>query len=297
MKKIYYIILFILGSILFSAILSSCMNSVIPVTMAAARKEVKKKSAPVKKGERTFTPGPKTCNIINNTAADIECTSGSPEVRITGPEGIIALIEVKEKGENLEFSVKSDGKSDWNKVHIYVRLNTLSGITLTGSGDFTAKKMTGDAVSARSVGSGDLKTGSVSGTTVRFSTAGSGDINVESIDAGVIQLLSQGSGDISVSKVSATSVKMQSQGTGDINIGLLSGSGCDIISQGTSEITIGTVSLNSLKIMNQGTGDINLGGRAGSVFLHNSGTGDINIRGLKSDAWQLSSTGLGNIYR
>lgn len=146
--------------------------------------------------------------------------------------------------------VDSKGWKD-NVATITVTAPSLSGISLAGSGDLTADKLSGPEVAVRLAGSGDLKVaqietdalkGSLAGSgnidlagkakTANYSIAGSGDLNGAGLSAGDAKISIAGSGNANLN--ASGTVKASIAGSGDVNV--TGGGKCETSTVGSGQV-------------------------------------------------------------
>ena len=189
---------------------------------------------------------------------DVDLVSGNEgEITLKGESNLLEHIktEVKngqlnikvEKGYNLRPSSWKDG------IHITVPVESIDGVSLSGSGDIVGKtKIKSDSFKTSMSGSGDI-TLEVEANSVSTSMSGSGDIRLSgstnSFDASV-----SGSGDISAFDLEADNVDATVSGSANI------------------EVTANKM----LKARVSGSGDIDYRGNPDKVDTKTSGSGDIS---------------------
>lgn len=210
--------------------------------------------------ERTFeTSGPPRLDVrIPSGAIELETGDGqTTEVRVDGPEELLAKTRVEQHGDTVV--VDAESVRSWLTIrerglHVEIRCprgstlaarsksadvratGVLGGVDVaTASGDTELEQVLGDVsvktasgdVSARRVGgsvsantaSGDVRVGEVGGTLK--ANAVSGDVRVESA-AGDVEAASV-SGDVELHAVAAGAVKVNSV-SGDVEVGVRRGS-------------------------------------------------------------------------
>jgi len=189
---------------------------------------------------------------------DVELVDGNEgELTLKGEENLLdhIITEVKdgklvikvEKGKNLQPSNWKDG------IHITVPVESIKGVSLSGSGDIVGKtKLKADDFSTSMSGSGDI-TLEVEANTLSTSMSGSGDISLSG-SAGDFDVSISGSGDIKAYELEAENVEAQVSGSADIRV---------------------TVN-GMLKARVSGSGDIHYRGNPTKIDSKSSGSGDIS---------------------
>lgn len=166
---------------------------------------------------------------------DVHLESGAEgNISVTTDSNIQEYIIVEVKDNSLVLRTKNNVNLKTKKgIHITVPFETISGVSLVGSGDIDTKNIvmsdyfdvsvtgSGDIVlevksnnlDAKVTGSGDLDLSGIA-TNLEVKVSGSGDFNGSSLSAENTQVYVSGSGD---AKVTATkSIKARVNGSGDI---------------------------------------------------------------------------------
>jgi hypothetical protein len=154
---------------------------------------------------------------------------------------------------------------------ITVYAPVMTGLTLSGSGDFAVPELTGSDVAVRLSGSGNIALESVTSSVFQIRISGSGDVSVRDINCDEAEIILSGSGDFSAA------------GSADHGIFSLTGSG-DAYTRdmvlGTAAATISgsgnihTHVTQSLNAIMSGSGNIYLKGDP-TVHSNISGSGRI----------------------
>lgn len=192
---------------------------------------------------------------------DVDLVAGTEgELTIRGEENLLEYIktEVKEGGK-LVIKVRKGVNlqpSSWKKdmgIYITVPVESISGVSLSGSGDIVGKTtLKADDFKTSMSGSGDI-TLSVEANTIDASMSGSGDINLSG---------STGSFDVSIS------------GSGDIKAYELEADVVDATVSGSADIKV--TAKEMLKARVSGSGDIQYRGNPKKIDTKTSGSGDIS---------------------
>jgi len=144
---------------------------------------------------------------------DVEISPGAYSVTAEGDAKDLDRLKITVDDGELVISQKSGIYSSSGRVVVHVRLPTLSSMTLTGSGDMTAKGVDAKAFEARLTGSGDL---SVSGTctSIMASLLGSGDLVAKDLKCETANASLLGSGDLAI--YASKAIQASILGSGDI---------------------------------------------------------------------------------
>ena len=158
--------------------------------------------------------------IDAGTVGDIYYTQsadGKTDVRIYGPDNIVALIQVAVKDSTLLLSIdKSKKVRNFKKMKITITSPTLNSISFKGVGDVHIDNgLTTDNLYVESKGVGDVKIKSLICSSLNVQSMGVGNVKLE----GTVQaatLHSKGVGNIEAGSLQANIVEASSQGVGDI---------------------------------------------------------------------------------
>ncbi len=236
--------------------------------------------------------------IANYTSIDVEYSIKSDgQVVISGPEDVIDKIWIEEKGATLNIRVKPDVQSvNLSGVKVKVYLPDLNEVTLYGSGDFIADRLSTTTLGLNILGSGDISAGSIDATSMKLMIRGSGDVKVNKIACTNLQFLTQGSGDVVVKEIESTLTKVNVQGSGDILVDRLVTARAEALVQGAGDVTFHGLNVTNFQATVQGSGDITADGEVFSATMTVQGTGSINARKLKCDRVSKNKYGAGDIY-
>jgi hypothetical protein len=241
----------------------------------------------------------KFTNITNYTSGNVYVKQGSPQkVEIEGKKEILADIKTDVSGGKLKIHMKNNsGNWNWfhdnNLLNIYITVENIDAINLTGSGNLTAQtKLTGNNMVVSIKGSGDLEAEMELTGQMDIDVEGSGNIDMK----GKFQNLKtqvEGSGDVDLSVVVANQAEFNISGSGEIKVNgkaqtvraSISGSGdlmannletdkCTVHVSGSGEAQVYVKS--QLDASASGSGDISYRGNPVQVSSHSSGSGDIN---------------------
>lgn len=194
------------------------------------------------------------------------------EVRIHGKAEFVEQVEIWKDGETLYISQKGtqiNGWSDFVKaikrgsneifLAVYVTSPDLIGVTLSGSGDFTAKE-------------------TVDTDNLNLVLRGSGDIDFKNILCDNLDASLSGSGDIEIRKVECITSRLNLRGSGDLKVKQFKVRKTDINLVGSGDIDVECVACDEINARLTGSGDITISGQKNKVNQEKRGSGDINIR-------------------
>lgn len=196
-----------------------------------------------------------------------QTSGGKPKVCIEGSKSYVDRVYAQNRGKSLVIGLKdSHGLGNiWNngEAKIYLYAPDLTGIIITGSGDFKAMHgIDTDKLKINVTGSGDVDLANLVCDDVDIRITGSGDLDVKSAACNNADIRVTGSGDVEFDRLTARqSAKIVTTGSGDVDI-KFENSG-DILCRAT------------------GCSDIKLKGTVRSMDKKCSGNGDVYTRGLR----------------
>ncbi|MEX0288616.1 MAG: head GIN domain-containing protein [Flavobacteriaceae bacterium] len=189
---------------------------------------------------------------------DVDLVDGDEgEITLKGEENLLDHIVTEVKGDKLVIKVEK-GKnlqpSNWKDgIKITVPVESINGVSLSGSGDIVGKKkLKADEFKTSMSGSGDI-TLEVEANSLTTSMSGSGDISLSG-STGDFDVSISGSGDIKAYDLEAENVEAQVSGSADIRVT------CNGV----------------LRARVSGSGDIHYRGNPTKIDTKTSGSGDIS---------------------
>jgi hypothetical protein len=195
-------------------------------------------------------------SISSSGSWDIMVAYGSScSVQVEGDENLIPYIITEIEGNHLSIhSKKNTNLRSHNKIVVYVVLNNLTGLSLSGSGNIMGEgKFSSDAPLLCSVsGSGNIKMAFNSASEVSISIAGSGNIQLsgkaEKVDANI-----SGSGNADCANLQVNHVIAKISGSGNVKI----------------------FANKSVKASISGSGNVIYKGAANEIESHAAGSGKV----------------------
>ncbi len=205
--------------------------------------------------KETRTPGDFT-SISSSGSWDVMVAYGSTcSVQVEGDENLLPYIvtEVESNRINIH-SKKNTNLRSKNKIVIYVTLNSLTGIALSGSGNIMGEgKFSSDGPLQVSIsGSGNIKMAFNNAQTVSMSIAGSGNIQLSG-KAEKAEVSISGSGNAACANLQVNEVNARISGSGNIDI----------------------FSNKSVKASISGSGNVVYKGPANDIESHSAGSGKV----------------------
>lgn len=197
--------------------------------------------------------------VVLETSDNLTITKGGFAITATGAQADLDRLELRQDGATLRIGHKKGSSWRWNgkPLAVAVSLPSLTGVTVSGSGDATADQAEGDSMALRVSGSGDLAVQNVKGTALAVGLSGSGGVAVGNIAANTVAVSISGSGDVAVAG-RCTTLDARLSGSGDLAANRLT-------------CTNATVSTS-------GSGDVSVHA-SGQVTARTSGSGDVAVTG------------------
>jgi hypothetical protein len=208
-------------------------------------------------GVGAVTTGPAETRTFAVGAFDAVSLQGSDDVKVvtgatasvvaSGPRDILDRLEIRVEGTTLKIGRKtenwSSGYSENAEVRITVTTPGIKAAALSGSGDMSVDRASGDAFNGSVSGSGDLDLRDIRVGHADLNLAGSGDVRVAGATK-YVALSVAGSGDIDGSQFASDAVDVSASGSGGITMAATtrakiasSGSG-DVLIKGTANCAI-----------------------------------------------------------
>lgn len=177
-------------------------------------------------------------------------------VHAEGPSETLDRLKIERDGDTLEIGRKSTLGFSWSghDATVTITMPAIRGASVTGSGDLTIDRATGEHFDGAATGSGnlaiaalDVKNGSFSVTgsgdieargkaqSLAMSVTGSGDLRLKGVDAQGATVSVMGSGNAAASVNGAATVNVM--GSGDVDLGPKAR--CSTSKLGSSEVSCG----------------------------------------------------------
>lgn len=142
---------------------------------------------------------------------------GAFSVTAEGDSKLLEELEISVSNGTLRIARKGNSHWSWGDqpaIRVHVTMPSLNAATVSGSGDMTVDKASGDFKGAIG-GSGNLTVGTVAGGAVDLAIGGSGDLKVSGT-ATKLSAAVAGSGDIDFDGLTATSASVSVVGSGSV---------------------------------------------------------------------------------
>jgi hypothetical protein len=224
---------------------------------------------------------------------------GSPaKVELEGSKDVLREVETEVDGNRLIIGKEGKwmnwGWSDKDRITVYVTMPNIEGLSVSGSGNLIAEKITTGALDLNVSGSGSLKlefaasgdveadiSGSgdmdIKGTCNNFDSdvSGSGKVNLSATILGNADFGVSGSGRIQADGT-AKEVKAGISGSGRVMAGSLAAEKCTVRISGSGDVEINVK--EDLDATISGSGSVTYTGDPRRVNSHASGSGHIRKR-------------------
>lgn len=150
---------------------------------------------------------------------DVEYAYGEPSVVIRCDDNAAEYIIAKCVGNELRLEMAPE-KATLTKCYLKARVssNSLSSVSLAGSGSFSAAGLDEKNFTASVAGSGELELDSIDAEDVKLSIAGSGEVDARLLKADSVRMSIAGSGDVRLDRIEARSLSGSIAGSGDITV-------------------------------------------------------------------------------
>lgn len=152
-------------------------------------------------------------------SADVKLTQGSPQnVTIEGSAKDLEKIVTELDGSTLKIGTKP-GSWHVNKVTIYITMESVKNLQLSGSGSIVAQNaITADNLELHISGSGSLEIADLKAANINSHVSGSGSIKLSGKGSEKHEVNISGSGDVIANELSTKDVDIHISGSGDCKV-------------------------------------------------------------------------------
>lgn len=223
------------------------------------------------------------------TVVYTQSTNGKTELKITGSDNLLDLIECKVANKLLTVKFRDNQNIQFGRegrLKILVSSPSLKNVHLQGSGDVILNGVVKcTEMNFTLIGSGDIKADELICTgNFMASLQGSGDVvvqkRIQTPDA-LLKLI--GSGDLTMINLIAKSATVSLQGSGDLNVRNASVTGdVSLKMTGSGDLGFNGVKGGNVVAELQGSGDLTIVGTAKQATLKLTNSGDLNAANLKA---------------
>ena len=150
---------------------------------------------------------------------DVEYVYGEPSVVIRCDDNAAEYIIAKCVGNELRLEMAPE-KATLTKCYLKARVssNSLSSVSLAGSGSFSAAGLDEKNFTASVAGSGELELDGIDAEDVKLSIAGSGEVDARLLKADSVRMSIAGSGEVRLDRIETRSLTGKVAGSGDITV-------------------------------------------------------------------------------
>lgn len=225
----------------------------------------------------------RTFNGIDGVAllgsGDVSITLGNKEeITIHAPADLIPYLLTEKKDGTLYIGKRKKG---WKKfrffnehVHYDLVVKSISHVSVSGSGDIDAEKLSGEKCSVKVSGSGNIEVDQIRSNKLKVNISGSGDIDIENLSTDILGVSINGSGDIDLDgKTDELDVTIS--GSGDFTGNELKSENVSINIYGSGDARVWAT--ESLEVHVSGSGDVTYQGNP-TVNSRVTGSGDVRHR-------------------
>ncbi len=210
-------------------------------------------------------------------SGDVSITLGDKEeITIHAPADLIPYLLTEKKDGTLYIGKRKKGwrkhRSFNERVHYDLVVKSLKYVSISGSGDIDAEKLSGEKCSVKVSGSGNIEVDRIRSNKLKVNISGSGDIDIENLSADILGVSINGSGDTDINgKTDELDVTIS--GSGDFTGNKLKSENVSIDIYGSGDARIWAT--ETLNIHITGSGDVTY---HGNPTVNSRVTGSGNIR-------------------
>ena len=218
-------------------------------------------------------------SVSLENSGDVYIEQGQSEsVTVEADDNILPLLETYVQGKELVLSTKPNQSIDPSRKIVYrITVKDLSGISLSGSGDFYVGPIQSASMKISVAGSGNINLDDLSTGQLSMDLNGSGNINIDKLTATGIDASVNGSGDIQLAGEAPTQ-KISFRGSGNYRTGDLKSESAEIDIPGSADVTVWVT--DTLKAHINGSGTIRYYGKP-TVDQNGNGSGKLVSLGEK----------------
>ncbi len=212
-------------------------------------------------------------------SGDVSITLGNKEeIIIHAPADLIPYLLTEKKDGTLYIGKRKKGWKKFRRfnenVHYDLVVKQINRISVSGSGDIDAEKLSGNKCSVKVSGSGNIAVDQITSNKLKVNISGSGDIDIDNLSTDILGASINGSGDMNINgKTDELDVTVS--GSGDFTGNELKSENVSIDVYGSGDARVWAA--ESLKIHVSGSGDVTYHGNP-TVNSRVTGSGDIRHR-------------------
>ena len=212
-------------------------------------------------------------------SGDVDITLGDKEeITIHAPTNLIPYLLTEKKDGTLYIGKRKKGwkkyRSFNEKVHYDLVVKQLTNISVSGSGDIDAEKLSGEKCSVKVSGSGNIGINQIHSNKLKVNISGSGDIDIDDLSTDILGVSINGSGDINIDG-KTDELDITVSGSGDFTGNKLKSENVSIDLYGSGDARVWAI--ESLDVHVFGSGDVTYHGNP-TVNSRVTGSGDVRQR-------------------
>ena len=212
-------------------------------------------------------------------SGDVDISIGNKEeITINAPADLIPYLLTEKKNGTLYIGKRKKGWKkyrNWNEnVHYDLVVKDLNRISVSGSGDIEAERLTGEKCSVKVSGSGNIEVDQINSNGVKVTVSGSGDVNVDNLSTDILGVSINGSGDIDLDG-ETDELDVTISGSGYFTGNELKSENVSVNIYGSGDTRVWAT--ESLDVHISGSGDVIYHGDP-SVNSRTTGSGDVRHR-------------------
>lgn len=215
--------------------------------------------------EKTFKFGAfETIKSTGVVDIDYVEAGGRCEGTLTVPSNLADYVKIEVVGGVLNVGMKQGRNLNLKgkKIKLAVAAPAISEVSISGTGDFDSKYMSGKNISFKISGTGDIEVDKLECKNLSVSVSGTGDVECDGLSASDVNVGISGTGDVElVGKCSKATLSVS--GTGDIKAYKLNADAVEASATGTGDIKC--KALRSISARCSGTGSITYAGNPSQV--------------------------------
>lgn len=212
-------------------------------------------------------------------SGDVSITLGNKEkITIHAHADLIPYLLTENKDGTLYIGKRKKGWKKYRRfnenVHYDLVVKELTHISVSGSGDIDAEKLSGGKCSVKIAGSGNIEVDQIQADKLKINISGSGDIDIDNLSADILGVSINGSGDINLAG-KADELDGTISGSGDFTANKLKSKNVSINIYGSGDARVWAT--EALEVHVSGSGDVTYHGNP-TVNSRVTGSGDIRHR-------------------
>ncbi len=212
-------------------------------------------------------------------SGDVVITLGNEEeITIHAPTDLIPYLKTEMKDGILYIGKRKKGWKkfrSWNEnIHYDLVVKSISHVSVSGSGDIDAEKLSGNKCTVKISGSGNIEIDEVRSDKAIVHVSGSGDIDISNLSTDVLGVKINGSGDTNING-KADELDVTVSGSGDFTGNKLKSENVSINIYGSGDARVWAT--ESLDVHVFGSGDVTYHGNP-TVNSRVTGSGDVRHR-------------------